>query len=235
MKLKKLLIITMVCLVVASIFGNIVVFAPPQTPLLPAPIEVINPPDSSLNVITPEGQSLDVTLDEPIEVVNQAGTSLDVSLDEPIAVTLDEPIDVKLDEPIDVLVTNINSATDISGWLHTTQSGKQIWNEFQPTGNSAQVFIDTEGYREITIVFDSSKDSVDFGIGWTIDGMFRWAEGWTYGNEKPPTYTTPDGDTPRYFFKTYPVQGETLEIFWYAAAGVLYSGEGVSIAYYLTT
>jgi hypothetical protein len=235
MKIKELLIITSVCFAIASIFGSVLVFAPPHTPLLPAPIEVINPPDTALNIITPEGQSLDVTLDEPvnvtldepIEIANPTGTSL--------AVTLDEPINVTLDEPIDVVVTNTNSVANISGWLHTTKSGKQIWTEFENTSNSAQVFIDTEGYREITIVFDSSKDSVDFGIGWTIDGAFRWAEGWTYGNEKPPTFTTPDGDTPRYFFKTFPVQGETLEIFWYAAAGVLSSGEGVSIAYYLTT
>ena len=219
MKLKRIAIIIVVCSIVSSIFGSIVVFAPPQGSLLPAPIEVINPPDTSLKVTTPEGQSLDVTLDEPIEVVNQAGNSLDVTLD----------------EPIDVVVTNPNSAADISGWLHTTYSGSKIWNEFLEEGNSGIVLVDTEGYREITVVFDSSQDSVDFGIAWTMNSTFRWAEGWTYGNEKPPTYATPDGGTPRYFFKTYPVQGETLEIFWHASYQILSSGDVVSIAYYMTT
>ena len=221
MKLKRIAIVIVVCIIVSSIFGSIVVFAPPQGPLLPAPIEVVNPPDTSLEVTTPEGQSLDVTLDEPIEVVNQAGTSLDVTLD----------------EPIDVVVTNPNSAADISGWLHTKKSDTKLWNEFLGplVGNSGSWVIDTEGFREITVVFESSQNAVDFGIGWTINGDFSWAEGWQYGNEKPPSYTVPDGSTPRNFFKTYAVQGESLYIDWHAAAGILSSGELVSIAYYLTT
>jgi hypothetical protein len=253
MKLKNIAYITAICVMIFSVLGTVVVFAPPQGPLLPAPIEVINPPDTTLAVTTPEGQSLDVTLDEPIEIVNPVGSTLDVTLDEPIDVILDEPIDVTLDEPIeivnpvggsldvtldepiDVVITNTNSQMDITGWLHTTTSGNEDWNTFSLTANYDSVFIDTEGYREITVVFDSSQDAVDFGLAWTIDGQFRWVEGWTFGNEKPSPFTTPYGSSPTYFFKTYPVQGEMLEINWYAVSEVLSSGEHVSIAYYMTT
>ena len=107
--------------------------------------------------------------------------------------------------------------------------------DFVSGANDGQLFIDTEGYREITVVFDSSDDSVMFGLAWELNNQFRWAEGWSFGSEKPPTFTTPFLTNPRYFFKTYTVQGELLQIFWYASEGTLASGDLVSIAYYMTT
>jgi hypothetical protein len=218
MNLKRIAIVTVVCALILSVLGSTSVFAPPQTPLLPAPVEVVNPPDESLNVVV-ANDTLAVTLDESIEIVNPDGESLNVTLD----------------EPIDVVITNTDSALNVSGWLHTTASGHEDWNTFLPAPNYDSVFIDTEGYREITVVFDSSNDTVVFGIAWELDGQFRWAEGWQFGDEKPPPFTNPLGQTPRYFFKTYSIQGEVMEIFWYAPDLALASGDLVSVAYYMTT
>jgi hypothetical protein len=235
MKLKRIALVTVVCAIIFSVIGSASVFAPPQTPLLPAPIEVINPPDESLNVVV-TNDTLAVTLDESIEIVNPDGESLNVTLDEPIDVVVaNDTLAVTLDEPIDVVVTNTYSPLDVSGWLHTTQSGHESWNTFNEGSDFANVFVQTEGYREITIVFDSSQDNVVFGISWLINDTIRDADAWTFGSQPSPTFTTPEGTTPSYFFKTYPVQGETLRIAWYAAAGVLWSGDFVDIAYYMTT
>jgi hypothetical protein len=217
MKLKNIAYITAICVMIFSVLGTVAVFAPPQGSLLPAPIEVINSPDSTLAVTTPEGQSLDVTLDEPIEVVNDEGDSLDVSVN-----NFPDSIDVE-------------NTLDVSGWLHTTESGSQIWTTFGDEDQHGEVFIDTEGYREITIAFDSSQDSVDFGLAWSIDGVYKWAEGWNYGDVKLTGFTTPYDTTITYFFKTYNVQGEILEISWFADGGILSSGDGISILYYMTT
>lgn len=211
---------------ITSIIGTKLVSAPnpnPGNPLLPLDVLITN-----TNPIT-------VAVDGTVEITNT--NPINVNIDgETVKIDDSTPLQVNVKDGVKVTNTNAEAIpVDVSGWLHTAQEGHQTWTEFQEEGNYQAIFIDTEGYREITIVFDSSKDNVDFGVAWELDGQFRYSEGWTYGSEKPATFTTPLGETPRYFFKTYQIQGELMEISWYAGYQVLASGDGVSIAYYMTT
>ena len=237
MKIKNIAYITAICIMVFSVLGTVAVFAPPQTPLLPAPIEVVNPPDSTLEVTTPEGQSLDVTLDEPIEVINDEGDSLDVEVKNfPSNVAVVNDVGTSLDVavnnfPNNIAVNNfpnsidVENTLDVSGWLHTTESGSQDWVSL-PTSAHSQLSIDTDGYREVTIVFDCTEDTQIFEVAWMTDGRLYFAESWTYDEGKPD-----DVDT-RYFFKTYPIQGETMIIYWGPVPIIV---DLVSITYYMTT
>ena len=218
MKLKNVALVTVVCVMIFSVLGAISVFAPPPETLFPAPVEVINAPESTLEVTIPEGDSLDVSLDEPIAVVNDESDVLDVDVN-----NFPDSIEVN-NFPDSIKVEN---NLDISGWLHTTQKGHQHWVAFPATPTTYGISIDTEGYREITVVFDSSISSVDFEISWELsDTYWYYAEQWTYSDEKTSTDT-------RYFFKTYDIQGQTLRIDF--KTDDLSNGQVVSIDYYLTT
>jgi len=93
MNIKRTFSITLVCIILVTIFSAVLVYAPPPdggvTPFQevivtnadPIPVEVTN---ETLAVTLDE--PIDVTLDELIEVTNPSGESLAVTLDEPIEV-----------------------------------------------------------------------------------------------------------------------------------------------------
>jgi hypothetical protein len=229
MKREKVIACLLIYALSLTILGGTIVFAPnpnPGNPLVPLDVLVTN--TDPIQVTIDSTQNVNVEIPDGVEVTNT------VTVDGTVEVDDSDPIDVEVPDGVEIKNTN-PIPVDISGWLHTTQSAHQNWVTFDSTANYGQIFVDTEGYREITVVFDSSQDDVVFGLAWELDGEFRWAEGWKFAAEKPPTFTTPLGTTPSYFFKTYPVQGELLEIFWYASAGTLASGDLVSVAYYMTT
>ena len=259
MKLKNVAYITVICVMIFSVLGTAVVFAPPQSPLLPAPIGVINPPDSTLEVSTPEGQSFDVTLDEPISVitdegdslevevnnfpenvavVNDVGSSLDVAVNnfpDNVAVINDEgsSLDVDVNNfPSSIAVNNfpssinVENGLDVSGWLHTTESGHQTWVSLASSTHD-QLSIDAEGYREVTVVFDCSEDSVLFEVAWLTDGQLHFAESDDYG-----TLHSDTGGSTRYFFKTYQIKGQTMIIYWGPTTVPV---SEISLTYYITT
>ena len=63
-------------------------------------------------------------------------------------------IDVNLDEPVEVTNPSGESLkTDVSGWLHTTQENCSGVKYIVPGGSFPFFYLDTKGYRTITIKF----------------------------------------------------------------------------------
>jgi hypothetical protein len=233
MKWKTVIAAILICLIAISTLGGGLVFAPsPGNPLVPLDVLITNTDPIQITI---DGEvSINSSETVNVEVPNGVEVTNTVTVNGTVAIDDSEPVDVEVKGGVEVLNT-IPIAVDVSGWLHTTHHGHEYYSSFDAGANYDFNYIDAEGYREVTVVFESTQDSVLFGIGWTIDTVFRWEEAFTYGAEKPTASITPDGGTTSAIFKTYPVKGEILVIAYYAAAGVLASGEGVTIAYYMTT
>jgi hypothetical protein len=235
MKMKKVIASVIIYTLAISALGVAVVFAPnpnPGNPLLPLDVLIANTEPIQVTidgtVSIDNSETVNVEIPDGVEVTNT------VTVDGTVAIDDTDPVDVEVVGGIEVLNT-MPIPVDIAGWLHTTQHGHEYYSEFNQGADYDFIYIDTEGYREVTVVLESSKDEVLFGIGWTTDTVFRWEEAFTYGAQKPALSNTPDGGTTSAIFKTYSVKGELLEIAYYAASGVLSNGQSVTIAYYMTT
>lgn len=215
-KIRRFVTTTIVCVLVASIFGSAMVLAPAPDLIFPQLIDVFVTNTSNDPV--------------PVDVTDD---TLDVTLDEPIDVTLDEPIDVTLDEPIEVtnpsgesLDVNVANTLDVSGWLHTTEWGK-VSMEF-PGGWLGIIFqVKTDGYRQIAIgINDVVGADFTFSLHWFVGNATGF---WKIYSEPEFTVTAGTED----FLITSEVIGNIL-IFW----GVDKTpGEPASynVRYYLTT
>jgi hypothetical protein len=235
MKLKRVIASVIIYTLVLSILGGAIVLAPnpnPGNPLLPLDVLITNTDPIKVTidgtVSIDNSETVNVEVPDGVEVTNT------VTVDGTVAIDDSDPVDVEVVGGVQVLNT-VPIPVVASGWLHTTQHGHEYYSSFDAGANYDFIYINAEGYREVTVVLESTQDNVLFGIGWTVDSVFRWEEAFTYGAEKPNAKITPGGGTTSAIFKTYPVKGELLEIAYYADAGVLSSGEGVTIAYYLTT
>ena len=222
MKREKVIACLLIYALSLTILGGTIVFAPNPNPGNPfVPLDVLITNTDPIQVTIDSTENVNVEIPDGVEVTNT------VTVDGTVEVDDSDPIDVEV--PDGVKITNPEDITlDLTGWLHTTQQGSQVWNQgYGPGAFFSQMVIDTEGYREITVVFDSSISSVDFEISWELsDTYWYYAEQWTYSDEKTSTDT-------RYFFKTYDIQGQTLRIDF--KTDDLSNGQVVSIDYYLTT
>lgn len=235
MKMKKVIASVIIYTLALSALGVAVVFAPnpnPGNPLLPLDVLIKNTEPIQVTidgtVSIDNSETVNVEVPDGVEVTNT------VTVDGTVAIDDSNPVDVKI--PDGVEITNPEDITlDVTGWLHTTQYGHEYYSSFNAGMNFDSIYVDTEGYKEVTVVLESTRDEVLFGIGWTTDTVFRWEEAFTYGDEKPTVSNAPYGGTTSAIFKTYSVKGELLEIAYHAASGVLSSGESVTIAYYMTT
>jgi hypothetical protein len=221
MKWKIALVFTLICAMTISILGGALVYAPaPGNPLLP------------LDVIVKNTDPIQVSIDGTVEIDSSENVNVEIpdGVEVTNTVTVDGKVGIDDSDPVNVEVANSNPLTvDVSGWLHTTKQGSQVWNQgYGPGPFYSQMVIDTNGYREITIVFYANENNAEFEIDWMLDGDFSTREEWVYSTEK-----TASGSSEDYFFKTYPIQGENLRIFFYVASAS--ATTTIELHYYMTT
>ena len=81
---------------------------------------------------------------------------LNVLIQNKAGMNQDVPVIINDDDPIDV---------DVSGWLHTTSSGKSVFEVPDGTYNKHfSQFINTEGYRKVTITVKSDTLDTQFSV-----------------------------------------------------------------------
>jgi len=226
MKVKQFATVFLAALLLLMVFGSQTVLAPPPASSNPPVLWDVIIKNSSENPVpvTIANEDLEVVIDDPIEVTNPEGESLNVSI------------------PDGVEVTNLDEINlDVSGWLHTTQRGRLLFEDFSlETENHGFYSIVTTGYREVTVMFSSTSNYVYFEISWQTNtpGYSRVFETWNFGDELAEhSVLDSDGNNMglRYFLKTYPVHGDILTIKWSAEAGVLGSTSFIDMTYYMTT
>jgi hypothetical protein len=128
MRLRQIASSIVVALLLVSMFGVMMVVAPPPSPMPTIPVES--------NVFV-TNEAIDVTLDEPIEVEGTVG--------------IDDS------DPVDVEIANAEGLPlDVSGWLHTTIRGHQnLGIDLDPTEQTnIRLEEDTMGYRLLTLGFE---------------------------------------------------------------------------------
>lgn len=127
-------------------------------------------PKSWLEVLVMNGPGNPV----PVDVIGAVDVAVDdtdpIAVDVQNAVKVDDstPIKVEVQEPLEVegtidLVGNI----DLSGWLHTTTSG--TWSDVLPKTQGDSISINTEGYRQATIIIEVSEDGLYYLITYKVD------------------------------------------------------------------
>ena len=223
MKREKVIACLLIYALSLTILGGTIVFAPNPNPGNPfVPLDVLITNTDPIQVTIDSTENVNVEIPDGVEVTNT------VTVDGTVEVDDSDPIDVEV--PDGVKITNPEDITlDLTGWLHTTQQGSQVWNQgYGPGAFFSQMVIDTEGYREITIVFYTNENNAEFEIDWMLDGEFLTKEKWTYSAEK-----TAGGSSEDYFFKNYPIQGENLRIYFYIASAS--ATTTVKLNYYMTT
>jgi hypothetical protein len=199
MKTKQLVFAILAATFLATLFGSATVLAPPSVVNPPTLWDtfVTNTSDDPVPVDIIDG-AVDVNLDEPIEVTNPSGESLDVE------------------------VTN---SLDVSGWLHTTDDYYHL--ESIEYSFAYPFYIDTRGYKQVTLVFYADVDS-SISATWIVGTEPN--EGYVPEEEVDLIYRGPNSYSES---RTYDVRGHTLEFFAHAD---IEDEEGyMKIIAYLTT
>ncbi len=211
--------------------------------------------NSLLNV----GGTVQIVNTDPIPVEGEVSVDGTVQVDGEVSVTdIQSPVDVNVDDstPLNVNVTNPQSGSvtfdgnvtiddedpvnvDVSGWLHTTQTGTAtatIPSSLVTTATSMEVLnLNTTGYKEVTLIINTTYPyACRFTVNFTIQGATFEVDNCSFdfqNNGVAPTYVA-----------TYTVKGSGLVVTAYREAWNDQSGLGlaapqlpVTVKYYMTT